>query len=67
MRACYDSILDWQAVRRLRSSWLNIDNRVGYIVLRQPERENVMRHHDFASAPSPSGPASSRFSTPALY
>jgi len=30
----------------LKTDWLNIDDRVGYVVRRLPRRENVMRFHD---------------------
>lgn len=30
----------------IQSDWLNIDDRVGYVVRRFPERANVMRYHD---------------------
>lgn len=33
-------------VHDLAGNWLNIDNRVGYVVLRSDNRTNVIRYHD---------------------
>ncbi len=33
-------------VHTLAGNWLNIDNRVGYVVLRTDGRENAIRYHD---------------------
>lgn len=35
-------------VHALNGAWLNIDNRVGYVVLRGDGRTNVIRYHDEA-------------------
>ncbi len=37
------------AVRVLETDWLNIADRVGHVVCRQPARRNVVRHHDEAA------------------
>ncbi|NLE38754.1 MAG: hypothetical protein GX621_12085, partial [Pirellulaceae bacterium] len=34
------------AVHSLEGNWLNIDDRVGYVVLRSDGRPNLIRHHD---------------------
>ncbi|MBN1419639.1 MAG: hypothetical protein JXP34_12750, partial [Planctomycetes bacterium] len=36
------------ATRLLRSDWLNIDDRVGYVIARTDGVPNVIRHHDLA-------------------
>ena len=33
-------------VHELNSDWLNVGNRVGYVVRRTPGRENLIRYHD---------------------
>jgi len=35
-----------QAVRAIPSDWLNVDDRIGYVIRRQAGRPNVIRFHD---------------------
>ena len=35
-----------RGIRVIESDWLNVDDRVGYVVRRQSGRPNVMRYHD---------------------
>ena len=37
------------AVRTFETNWLNISDRVGHVVIRQPGRRNYVRHHDEAA------------------
>lgn len=38
-------------VHEIAGSWLNIDDRVGYVVVREPGRENLIRYHDLDRGP----------------